>query len=138
MESLNNYITERIRVDNLKHQAFPNTSSIEEMVEFLREQNFVDVTNKNLIYWEQVFNILNLSKSKCYIYDQYTHPANGVKISLKFADTTNGNISRKNPLFLCNEINNGDNIYKLCYEPAKDDTVNHDKFVDAANKYLNL
>lgn len=138
MESLNNYITERIRVDNIKLPEFPNTSSIEGMVEFLKEQNFINISDKNLSYWNQVFDILNMIKSKCYIYNQYAHPVNGVKISLKFADTSNGRISRKNPLFIWKILDNGTHEYQICYEPAKDDTVNHDKFVDAANKYLNL
>ena len=136
MESLNNYITERIRVDNLKTK-FPNTSSIEEMIEFLKEHDFVDVTDERFFRWDQIVNALNKCKSKCYTYKRYIHPrVGGVVASLKFADTTNGNISRKNPLFLCNEINNEDNRYKLCYDEYEDKRINHNEFIDAVNKNI--
>ena len=137
MESLNNYITERIRVDNIKHPEFPINGNTEEIVDFLKERGFEEI--KDLphlpMYTDYVTVFNNTYKNKCF----------GVMVDslskrniICFADTSNGRISRKNPLFIWKILDNGTHEYQICYEPAKDDTVNHDKFVDAANKYLNL
>ena len=99
MESLNNYITERIRVDNIKHPEFPINGNTEEIVDFLKERGFEEI--KDLphlpMYTDYVTVFNNTYKNKCF----------GVMVDslskrniICFADTSRKKISESNMLYM--------------------------------------
>ena len=106
MNSLNNYITERIRVDNIKHPEFPIDGTIKDMEEFLKRNGFGKIkTNYQFNgipggprkYW-RVFDEVH---KKGYI----IITERGVADRIMFADTSKDGISTYNPMFYIEKDN---------------------------------
>ena len=92
MESLNNYITERIRVDNIKSREFPINGTLGEIIDFLKEHGF-----------KEIKDLPNLSRYTDYVvpFNEYRNKCFGVfKKNIFFADTSRKKISESNMLYM--------------------------------------
>lgn len=91
-------VLEKLRVDDIVlGEKFPIDRRLKEIVEFLKEQGFKDVDkrgSKDLIF--------NSEKFKCFT---YLKGRGGGEI-LWFADTSKGEISKDNPIFLIKSLSN--------------------------------
>jgi hypothetical protein len=97
MESLNNYIVERIRIDNVKHvkhSEFPVDGTVEEIVDFLKEQGFKEINDPHSGFSDSA-KFLNDMKGKCFSVDTRGWEVLGVE----FADTSTNKISEDNPFY---------------------------------------
>ena len=97
METLNNYITERIRVDNIKRPEFPINGTLDDVVKFLKEQGFKEI--KDLPYFTLYTNYVvpfNKYKDKCFAIE-----VDGTNTGIiYFADTSKDKISKSNILYI--------------------------------------
>lgn len=50
MKNLNNYITERIRIDNIKCPEFPVDGTLDDIIQFLKENGFVKLTLEGNVF----------------------------------------------------------------------------------------
>ena len=87
MNQLSDYITERIRIDNVKQVKFPIDGTLEEMTKFLESEGF-----RHLDSIIVTIPTANNANAKCFMYDK-------AGTELCFADTSKEKISKKNPLF---------------------------------------
>lgn len=83
-------VLEKLRVDDIVIEEFPIDGTVEEMAKFLEEKRFV-AANESDIYNKTVNKIFDSAKSKCYTTYKNEH--------LWFADTSKGEISKRNPIF---------------------------------------
>ena len=90
MNTLNNYITERIRINNIKG-VFPIDGKLEDIIKFLEANGFTETKWEDL----SIFAIFKETHAK-----QYNILSVGGITRLWFADTSNGPVSRNNPVFL--------------------------------------
>ena len=105
MESLNNYITERIRVDNIKLE-FPVDGTDKEIIDFLKEYGFKEI--KALPYFTRYTDYVvpfNKYKDKCFgIEVEGTN-----NMDIYFTNTSKNEISKSNILYI---IQTSPKIYK--------------------------
>jgi hypothetical protein len=94
MNCLHDYIIERIRIDNIKLRKFPFDGCIEDIEDFLKDNGFTQIKSNDDTYTGRG-NFLNSKHGKYYII--YTNSLNYKSIS--FADTSNGPISKTNPMY---------------------------------------
>jgi hypothetical protein len=128
MKPLNNYITERIRVDNIKHLEFPIDGTIDDMVKFLKAYNFEECDTKNKKYSSKVF--LNDMKAKSYVISfDYTR--------IWFADTSKNEISKINPMFFISlKSSTIGEIYEIMYGDGTDLKINKNAFVRELKRHF--
>jgi hypothetical protein len=125
METLNNYITERIRIDNIKHLEFPIDGTIDDMVEFLQSQGFSRMY-PNTFALRSKFNEVN---NKCFVAK--------VNKAIWFADTSNDEINGDNPIFSVDEeTSNYRSYYIWGYDNI--DEVSKKTFLEAINKQFDF
>lgn len=108
METLNNYIAERIRVDNVKSPEFPIDETIDEKIKFLKMMGFEEIMTlpKNTDNYGTIFNNAH-TKGFC---------SDGEYI-IAFADTSKHKISTSNPYYYIFQ-----DEYQSLYEEAYVDT----------------
>ena len=130
METLNNYITERIRVDNIQSTEFPIDGTLEDVIQFLEEQGYVGFSwlSGTPGGWSKFFNYY---KQKIFSYKTdnwgYTY--------LKFADTTNKNIGKENPIYEM-EFKDNNKIFGTMYG-NRSIPVSKKEFLERLNKQFN-
>ena len=121
METLNNYITERIRIDNIKSARFPIDGKIDDIVDFLQFQGFSQIQT----------DILNRSKfneanNKCFIAK--------VNKAIWFADTSNDEINNHNNIFSVDDESLNYRSYFIWGGHNIIDEVSKEFFLEAINK----
>lgn len=130
MKELTNYINEKLKVDDaIPDIKFPVDGSLEDIVEFLKEQGFKDVDKrgtKDLIF--------NSEKFRCFT---YLKGLDGGEI-LWFADTSKGRISKDNPIFLIKSLSNM-HVFVVYYTVSakmiyKTESDNKETFLEELNK----
>ena len=126
-------ILEKLSIDSIMSDAeFPADGTLEEIIEFLKEQDFKDVSKrgpKDIIF--------NSKKSKCFIYIKELK-------KLWFADTSKENISKDNPIFTIKFIKDikkvSNYLYSIYYLIDREVTyiVKEDKkaFIEELNKHF--
>ena len=126
-------ILEKLSIDSIMSDAeFPADGTLEEIIEFLKEQDFKDVSKrgpKDIIF--------NSKKSKCFIYIKELG-------KLWFADTSKENISKDNPIFTIKFIKDikkvSNYLYSIYYLIDREVTyiVKEDKkaFIEELNKHF--
>ena len=102
MNSLNDYIIERIRVDNIKLEEFPIDGAIKDMEEFLKGNGFEKIKNNYQFngtrkYWK----IFDEAYKKGYI----IITEHGVADRIMFADTSKDGITTYNPMYYIEKDN---------------------------------
>ena len=100
MKTINDYIIERIRIDNVKRNTFrefPLNGGIKDIEGFLKDNGFTQIKcNEDTLTERGKF--LNSKHGKYYII--YNYAVNSGSIS--FTDTSNGPISKTNPMYYIN------------------------------------
>jgi hypothetical protein len=94
MESLNNYITERIRIDNIKHPEFPIKGDYDATIVFLKEQGFERLPHE--FYGSEQHQFVNIFNDQ-HIRGWMYYLAGDLTM-ITFADTTDREISKDNPM----------------------------------------
>ena len=89
MRSLDTYITEKLSLDDVKLIDFPKTNDVRKIVDFLRKENFIRVSNVIKGYFNSYFN--NFS-NRVLLTNRLNH-------WIRFADTSKGKIEENNPVF---------------------------------------
>lgn len=85
MKNLKDTILEKLKVDDITFNEFPIDGSIEDMIEFLKENGFRFIKNE-----EKISVLFDSANSKCYT---------TYKNRIWFADTSKEKISKDNPVF---------------------------------------
>ena len=96
MNSLSDYIVERIRIDNIKLEEFPVDGTYDEVVDFLERCGFNKIKDDSHYMFNNAkkFNQEHKLCFSCETSDSYSY--------VIFADTTKSNISDKNRLYCIN------------------------------------
>lgn len=82
-------ILEKLSIDDIiDSKEFPIDGTIRDMIEFLKEEGFEEAAN---LSGNLMSTILNKKRNKCFIISD---------TSIWFADTSKGDISKDNPIFL--------------------------------------
>ena len=124
METLNNYITERIRVDNIKSVKFPIDGKIDDMVGFLQSQGFSQIQTDAL----NLRSGFNKAKGKCFmVYNTHV---------IWFADTSNNKINNDNNIFTVDDSSKLSRGYRsyFIWDDKKIGEVNKKTFLEKLNK----
>ena len=98
MKTINDYIIERIRIDNVKRttfREFPLDGGIKGIEDFLKDNGFTQIKCDEPALTKRG-NFLNSKHGKYYII------YNSQIKSFTFADTSNGPISKTNPMYYIN------------------------------------
>ena len=116
MNQLSNYITERIRIDNIKILKFPIDGTYDDAIMFLKKQNFEEIYPDGYIE-----ELANLAETKCFIHDSIL---NGFIIW--FADTSKEDVSKDNPIFGITYESNKKIIYNVYYPKNSNNEHSHE------------
>jgi hypothetical protein len=132
METLNNYITERIRVDNIKHREFPIDGTQEDMIQFLENQGYFGFSwlSETPSGWSKVFNYYKQKSFFSKPEDRWGYAY------LKFADTTNNNIGKENPIYEIRFEGNNKIFNNIMYG-NRSIPVSKEEFLERLNKQFN-
>lgn len=130
MKPLNNYIVERIRVDNIKHTEhteFPaGKVTMDKTIGFLEKMGFNNIPHVPSRRLEDVVEIFNDTHGRCFTVS--INPHQGDKYIL-FTNTSNDKISIKNPMYCIVFYNKDPNIYIQTTGDIKTDvSLTEDKF----------
>ena len=82
-------ILEKLSVDDIKLIDFPKTKDVRKIVDFLRKENFIRVSNVIKGNFNTYFNKFS---NRILLTNPYSH-------WIRFADTSNIKISKNNPVF---------------------------------------
>lgn len=125
MKPINDYIVERIKIDNVKPACdFPINGTIDDMIKFLKMNGFEETrfTPGN------IFTFLNKRSAKQLAYYNYFDA-----VRLWFADTTN-KITEDNPVFLVSFIK-GTTRREFMYSGEKfNNQCSQQEFIEMLNK----
>lgn len=95
MNQLSDYITERIRIDNIKKFEFPINDPIEKMVEYLRNHDFTVIPDTGQDMSEiEMKSLFSMAKHNAYMFDVRPN----YKI-LRFAHYPGRSLSTNDPIF---------------------------------------
>ena len=93
-------VLEKLKVDDITpDEVFPIEGTYEEVFNFLKNHNFIPLESKHA----SISKLFNKERDKCMRYNK--------NIRIWFADTSKGEISKDNPVFLINFYNNAIVIY---------------------------
>lgn len=100
MKPLNKYITERIRIDNVKPREFPVDGKQYDAADFLEKNGFVEIkVMPELPWYSDYIDFFNQCNGRCF----------GIKLKdvsdnqfICFADTSREKISKSNMLYMIN------------------------------------
>ena len=124
MEPLNNYITERIRINNIKHSEFPIDGPIDEIIGFLEGHGFKEIDD---IKGRTATDFFNSKHDRCYWLRD--------KKWIYFGDTSGSSISQTNKLFMIDLLgNNGEYRFMDNYSCSNDYHNNTKEFLEILNK----
>lgn len=126
MEPLNNYIIERIRIDNIKSAKFPIDGTIDEIIKFLEGHGFKEIDD---VKGRSATEFFNSKHDKCYWLRD--------KQWIYFGDTSESNISPTNELFMIMIISKGGSReYRIInnYSCSNDYHNNTKEFLEILNK----
>ena len=84
-------VLEKLKVDDIVIEKFPIDGTLDNMVEFLKERNFKEISNDFNNY---LYNAFEDAKKKVYLM---------LDKEIFFADTSKEKISEYNPIFLCSD-----------------------------------
>ena len=129
MDTLTNYITERIRIDNVKHLEFPIDGTVDDMVEFLDEQGFKSLKSPKNGQIDTVFGVFNSRPTGKY-YMLNTKPIPGLMFMNK---KSKSNISQTQSLYEVVDTERG-RLYLLNYSLLCYDEVGKNTFLQELNK----
>lgn len=126
MKPINDYIVERIRIDNVKPTCdFPINGTIDDMIKFLKMNGFKETR----FTFGNIFALLNKKSTKQFVC--YNKEFDAVR--LWFADTTN-KITNDNPVFLISFIK-GNNQREFRYSGEKfNNQCSQQEFIEMLNK----
>lgn len=129
MDTLTNYIVERIRIDNIKHPVFPVDGTIEDIIQFLKDNGFEDLKNIPTPITGS-FNRLKIRGFHVAEFDFY--------LRIFFADTSKNQILRDNPVFIydTNEKDTNHRFQTMDTKRIITDTV--EKTMELLNKRFGL
>jgi hypothetical protein len=129
METLTNYITERIRIDNVQSTGFPIGGKIDEILQFLRKNGFVEVESDKKDTWNITHEIFSINKNKkVFTYN----PHIGI---LRFADMTK-DIDDDNPIFVVRPDRSDIFWLEPALHSAKEKVIDPDTMRKLTNKYF--
>jgi hypothetical protein len=95
MKTIDNYILERLNPGHLGKPRFPINGTIKDMIEFLEDNGFHDIQVTSLLN-QKYAEEYDEHKNKCYSVIFYNPNRYA---GILFADTSNGEISDKNPMY---------------------------------------
>lgn len=99
METLNNYIVERIRIDNIKPNGFPPIDGTEdEIVDFLENKGFEGI--KFLPRYKTLNQITTAANEEHKMIYMVGSGNPNVYSCIRFANTTYNTINPKNPMYI--------------------------------------
>ena len=81
-------VLEKLKIDDIRIDKFPINGTIEDVIEFLKEQGFEDIKQRG-----PKDNVFNSKESKCFTYIEELK-------RVWFADTSKKTISKENPIFV--------------------------------------
>lgn len=125
-------VLEKLKVDDISFNEFPLDGTLDDMVKFLEDNNFIIIEEDAATPLFTVRQYMNLKHKRiCYIYMSTSYSL------LRFADTSKKEISAKNPIFILSKNNNGYK-YKLAsnYDNIKE--LNKEEFAKLINKHFNF
>jgi hypothetical protein len=103
MESLNNYITERIRIDNVKPMEFPVNGNQYDVVDFLEKNGFVEIKGvPNIPWYTGYIDFFNKKKNRCFGIKLKDSKDSSSNQFICFTDTSKDKISKSNMLYVIN------------------------------------
>ena len=113
-------ILEKLKVDDIVlAEMFPIDGTFDEMIDFLKEYDFKEVANS---MHNSISKILNKERDKCFI--NYNN-------TIWFADTSKGEVSGDNPIFLIGKSSKDFSVYTP-YKVIVND--NKEEFLKELNK----
>jgi len=100
-------VLEKLKVDDISLNEFPANGTLDDIIEFLKNSNFIIIEEANPLADSTVRKLINTEHKKiCFIYKFMSH------FILRFADTSKKEISTENPIFILVKDNNRyKNIY---------------------------
>ena len=133
METLNNYITERIRIDNIRG-GFPIDGSFDDMIEFLRRNGF-KVCMNNSGYSD--YSCLSSQRNGKVLIRRDVGAGRNQYYVLIFANTNN-TITENNPIFVVFLYGNGSKNFKIEYGNDRFEILTKDEFLQKLNKVFDF
>ena len=129
MQTINDYIIERIRIDNIKHPEFPIDGKIDDMANFLENYNFEEVEDSyDYETVKDIFAVFNKCKNKCYMMDI------SKRKWIRICDTSKGKISENNPcVFISCETKKRD-----LERPKADENLSNEKCLEYLKEKFNI
>lgn len=91
MKNLKDSILEKLKVDDIIFNEFPINGALDNIVKFLKEQGFEDISDK---LNKSIYDIIDDAKKKVYFI---------IESQIFFADTSKEKTSARNPIFFCTE-----------------------------------
>ena len=125
MKPINNYIVERIKIDNIKHQEFPIDGKIDDIVDFLQNQGFSRIQPNTTINLRSQFNI---AETKCFVVERTT---------IWFADTSKNNGGDHSPVFSIECLSQKQGWYYIWGYNSMN-AVDKEEFLEAINKQFDF
>ena len=136
MKELSNYINEKLDLNkvNLNPQRFDISRDFQKNIKFLKDNSFKKIEN-NFVDWKSVFDKMNEESAKVYAFSP--SDTTDTYDSLKFANTSEMNISNNNPLFhILYNTESKRFEYQICYNSKEYDKVSKKVFLEKINQYL--
>ena len=87
-------VLEKLKVDDIIIEKFPIDGTLDNIVEFLKERNFKEISND---FDNYLYNAFEDAKKKVYLM---------LDKEMFFADTSKEKISKDNPIFYCSDKGN--------------------------------
>lgn len=137
MNQLSDYITERIRIDNIKKFEFPINDPIEKMVEYLRNHDFTEIPcTSRKMYFDEMRSLFSMEKHNAYIFDEFDGRPK-YKI-LRFVHYPGRPLSTNDPMFNIFYIpNEGRTEYYLEFNSFWETELIKQDFLKIVNKVFN-
>lgn len=101
MKELKDILLEKLSIDDINlNEEFPIDGTLEEIIDFLKSKGFKEIETGD----NQINEILNKKRNKCFTL---------FSGRIWFADTSKGDISKKNPLFYIDTYNSHLLVYYI-------------------------
>jgi hypothetical protein len=135
MNQLNDYIFERIRIDNIRILKFPIDGTYDEVIIFLKEAGFGELPYKYRMGKYKIRNEVDtihaFNTERSLLFYGWAIPEGCI---IRFADTSTEKISVDNPMF---EIWYDKNHKRYAFWITKEDSKMHTASYDEFKKLLN-
>ena len=136
MKNLKDTILEKLKIDDIvpDKEKFNISRDFQKNINFLKDNSFKKIKN-NFVDWKSVFDKMNEESAKVYAFSP-SDTTDTFDI-LKFAYTSEMNISNNNPLFhILYNTESKRFEYQICYNSKEYDKVSKKVFLEKINKYF--